>query len=830
MKKKDYRNYLILIVLVSIVYLVATSFTKIFGSDTDFINQHSIFPEYFRQLFYQTGKLIPNFALNYGAGQNLFNLSYYGFLSPIFLPSYLLPFMDMLTYTIIAHFIVVVSSAILFYNFIKKNGFKENIALISSSIFVLADSFIFHMHRHLMFVSYMPFLIMGLFGVDKLLQENKHGLLILSIFLMIMTSYYYSVTGIVVIVIYYLYKYFSDKKNNNFKIFFNKGIKFSICLIIPIMISCIFLLPTLYTLLNSRGVKDEAVNFISLFMPNLTLHKIFCGTYTMGLSMLAIIALLYLFYTKKKHNVITATIISIILFIPLFMFIFNGGLYLRAKCFIPFLPLFAYFIAIFLNNLYNHQIDIKKFTIFVIIISLVLLCFNFKWHCYLYLGAYLIMFIIYDKYKCPKLLTAFLVLLSLGTCLYRNFNEDYVTIENYNKFFSKDIAQNIDAVLLKNHTYYRTNNLIYPTKTINKIYNQNYFTTNLYSSTYNDNYLNFVRNVFQKDRLEYNYFMIPASNNLLFNLFMGVKYLSSEYDPGLGYSKVGDNMYMNEQVLPMFYATSHILSKNTFKNYSYPHTLELLLNNVIVEGKEQNSNIITHAQKVELKYEIIEQKGVEVSQKDNGYVLTVTKEGNIKVRINDNLENKILFINLYGLKPNSCENDDITLKINNVENLLTCQDWEYYNQNETFRYVLSDKDLREINLKLTPGTYTITNYETFVLDYDYIKNIKNNIDEFTVTEFLNDQITGNINVQKDGYFVSSIPYDKGFTITIDGKEVDYEMVNEGFVGFPIAKGEHEVTITYHSPWLKEGKIISIIGLSLFAIVLISDYKKKKTLK
>ncbi len=827
MKKKDYRNYLILIGIISIVYLAVTYFTNIFGSDTDFLNQHTIFPDYFRQLFYQTGKIIPNFALNYGAGQNLFNLSYYGFLSPIFLPSYLLPFMDMLTYTTIANFIVIVTSAILFYNFIKKNGFNENISLISSIIFVLADSFIFHMHRHLMFVSYMPFLIMGLLGVDKLLKNNKRWLLIISIFLMIMTSYYYSVAGILAIIIYYLYKYFSDQNNHGFKIFLSKGLKFGICIIIPVLMASIFLLPTLSTILGGRGVSDQDIKLISLFIPSLKIHKLFCGTYTIGLSILAVISLLYLFYTKKRNNVIIATIISIILFIPIFMLILNGGLYLRAKCFIPFMPLFAYFIAMFLNDLYSHKIKIKSFTIFVITVSIISLFFNLKWHCYIYLGVYLLMFIIYDKYKCQKILTLFLILLSLGTCLYRNFTEDYITIKYYNELFSKDISQNIDEVLLKDNTYYRTNNLINPTKTVNKIYNQNYFTTNIYSSTYNNYYLNFVRNIFKKDRLEYNYFMIPSSNNLLFNQFMGVKYLSSEYDPGLGYTKVGNNMYMNENVLPMFYATSHILNKTEFEKYDYPNTLELLLNNVIVEGKEQNSNIITHVEKVDLKYEVIEQNGVVVSKSDNGYVLTVTKEGNIKVKLKENLENKILFINLYGLENNSCQYDNITLKINNVENLLTCKSWEYDNQNETFRYVLSDKDLSEINIKLSPGTYNIVNYDTFVLDYDYIKNVKDNVDEFTITEFSNDKIIGNVNVSNDGYFVTSIPYDKGFTVMIDGQEGDYEMVNEGFVGFPITKGDHEVTIIYHSPWLKEGSIISVIGMFMFGIVLIIDYKNKK---
>ena len=38
----------------------------IFGSKVDWISQHSVIPDYFRQQFYETGELFPEFALNLG--------------------------------------------------------------------------------------------------------------------------------------------------------------------------------------------------------------------------------------------------------------------------------------------------------------------------------------------------------------------------------------------------------------------------------------------------------------------------------------------------------------------------------------------------------------------------------------------------------------------------------------------------------------------------------------------------------------------------------------------------------------------------------------------
>ena len=50
----------------------------VFGANMDWISQHSVFPEYFRQQFYETGQFFPEFAANIGGGQNIYNFSYYG--------------------------------------------------------------------------------------------------------------------------------------------------------------------------------------------------------------------------------------------------------------------------------------------------------------------------------------------------------------------------------------------------------------------------------------------------------------------------------------------------------------------------------------------------------------------------------------------------------------------------------------------------------------------------------------------------------------------------------------------------------------------------------
>ena len=50
----------------------------IFGAKVDWLSQHSVLPDYFRQQFYATGKLFPEFAANLGGGQNIYHFAYYG--------------------------------------------------------------------------------------------------------------------------------------------------------------------------------------------------------------------------------------------------------------------------------------------------------------------------------------------------------------------------------------------------------------------------------------------------------------------------------------------------------------------------------------------------------------------------------------------------------------------------------------------------------------------------------------------------------------------------------------------------------------------------------
>ena len=88
-------------------------------------------------------------------------------------------------------------------------------------------------------------------------------------------------------------------------------------------------------------------------------------------------------------------------------------------------------------------------------------------------------------------------------------------------------------------------------------------------------------------------------------------------------------------------------------------------------------------------------------------------------------------------------------------------------------------------------------------------------------------IKGKITTETTGYVITSIPYDKGFTILDNNKEIEYEKVNSAFVGFKVNKGTHNITIKYKSPFLTTGFIISLCGLMGLIILIFSEQLKNK---
>lgn len=142
-KKKDFLAILFYIITYILIYTCITKNNYIFASKIDFSIQHYVIPEYFRNLFYQTKDIFPDFAPNLGSGQNIYYLSYYGLLNPIIIISYFFPKIPMLDYVIISSSIITVTSTILFYFFLKENNYTFKTRIYYNPIIFMCWTYYF---------------------------------------------------------------------------------------------------------------------------------------------------------------------------------------------------------------------------------------------------------------------------------------------------------------------------------------------------------------------------------------------------------------------------------------------------------------------------------------------------------------------------------------------------------------------------------------------------------------------------------------------------------------------------------------------------------------
>lgn len=96
-----------------------------------------------------------------------------------------------------------------------------------------------------------------------------------------------------------------------------------------------------------------------------------------------------------------------------------------------------------------------------------------------------------------------------------------------------------------------------------------------------------------------------------------------------------------------------------------------------------------------------------------------------------------------------------------------------------------------------------------------------------VTSFSDTKIEGTINVAENSYLYSSIPYDEGWSIYIDGEKAETFEVGTALLGTTIKPGEHTVEYRYSPGGLKYGIIISAAAVAGICGYLVYTSLKKK---
>lgn len=300
-------------------------------------------------------------------------------------------------YLILATNIVnLLMSVLLFYKLLKNNRFNYNICFYGTIIFMI--SYLSNIFNEVIYLNYLPFLILGLLSIDKFIKENDKKLFIFSIVMIGCTNYKCLLLSNILFLFYYLYKI---KNINNKKI-----LNFILLLIIVNTFLSFIYLPIL--LYNYEG-----------YIPN----------YKNEINLLMVFSIIMLLFNKKEKSLLLFLILGLIL-----NYIFKINISV-------FYPLYCLSTCIILKNIY--ELKIKKETIYKLLVclSIVIILFDNDYINYLLTFILIILLIKDNKLFILFLMIYFILYGGINYSLKYKVNKDGFNYINYNDFNLKSYTK-----------------------------------------------------------------------------------------------------------------------------------------------------------------------------------------------------------------------------------------------------------------------------------------------------------------------------------------------------------------------------------------------------
>ena len=344
-----------------------------------------------------------------------------------------------------------------------------------------------------------------------------------------------------------------------------------------------------------------------------------------------------------------------------------------------------------------------------------------------------------------------------------------------------------------------------------------------------------------------------------------------EYLP-YGYNKMAGEAEKNgktyrayecDNALPFGYTYDSYIPREKYEKMSVIEKQQALLQGVVLDESSLPETVLTLNDR-EVPFKIITGKGCQ--EKDGK--LIVTKENAQARLVFDGLDESETYlitegVNYEALSPRAMISDKKWKNMSIYEQnqvLHENSSWRYWKKSQKAYIDVTGKFLNKTiriytdkynaysgkhNFLCNAGysrmgknSLTLTFQNTGVYSYDDLKVVcqpVTKVDEQVKKlgeESLQDvkveehELTGKISVSKPKALVIALPYSTGFTAYVDGKKTDIKQANTMYMALNLAEGEHEIRLTYHTPYLYTGLCLTCAGLLCYiGVVLI--YKKKR---
>ena len=370
----------------------------------------------------------------------------------------------------------------------------------------------------------------------------------------------------------------------------------------------------------------------------------------------------------------------------------------------------------------------------------------------------------------------------------------------YNYYGLSEYDSSISSSIQEMEQYY---NIVTPTYNILSSVDDNYLLSTLLNTKYKVN----IKEKLDLNNYTYKYTNADGVNVYENNLFIPF---------GIFYDKISnksifDNLNQNQKDLAVL--NSALVHQEDYESITLPKYFG-------GQGQEENINLLlnkSHLNNVSL----VSNEGTDVTYKCIGVDPQVVYD------VHNNKLNS-LYLNFY------IDSDEET-----TMQVFYTDDHEGFTEEKSY-YLNIGKGLNNYDLSIESNdpikrirfdlgnidkAYTISDITTSVpySKSDMLKLFKNG--HMNIQEFSNNKILGIYDAKTSGIMFFSIPFDKGWSVKVDGIRKEMINVNAGLSGVFIKEGNHTVELRYVTPGLYLG-----FALSLFGIVIINLVKIKNLFK
>lgn len=776
------KRYIVNTVTTVVIYLLFLIAIFVFFDSTlgklssDFLSQHTKLIDYMRLNFWESKDFFPQWLMNYGLGQSFSVLYYHGLYNPFLLIMYVLPPVNPIFILELVYLMLITINTLAMTKLLDLNKIHGNLNTFIAVLSSFSGYFIFHMTTHPMFIYYLPIMVCSLIALHLLASSKIKSLYTICVGLIFFTNFTFAPIISVLQFLYYIGLLVEAKSLNikyllRFIASYGLGVGIGMMMLIPQGLQVVSA--------SSRGLSLDT-NYNLLLPYERIIEAMSINSYISGMFVFAVAALLgAAFIIRTKRFYIMLIPMLLILFIEPINVAFNLFEYVHLKIYIWYMPILWLMFGLVVKKANNKQL-------------------------LAILGSSLVLIILgYQPYQNPVLIVLLLAALFVN----------YFALVTTNKFISyllvvcfcftslayngryvnrQDLANfTINATVEEEPTYTNSRSLNTSKNNLDSISS---FTPNIYTSLENGYYIEAVRDEYESAKSSYtrdtkyytfdnpyyqNLFSLPNSNFSSNPIVYGVE--SSDTVNISAYEQLNSSQTMTAVNQKLFTTDS---------------------SNQLYQDQFATETLISDARPFTLA---------------DGYNLDVT--------VPSQYQNGILTITMYADIPLD-DSVDQRIYVNDQVNYTMYADRYGINDNRTVTFIFDttqNPDLRIDVSNKKGGDVTYTNLKVTYQSFDDFN--QNKLNPIIPTNFavdLNDSYSFEIDMEEDGYIATTIPYDNGFTFTIDDEEVESEIVNNLYVGSKISKGTHKVILSYQIPGFKIGLYLTTISLVITIVLVTHD--------